>query len=64
MNNLGNLIYLIVCICTAVIGKAIHGSTFWAVIDFFFTPLAWVKWLVCHEVSLSIIKGAFASFLQ
>lgn len=49
---------------TAMIGYQIHSSTFWAIMDFIFWPLAWVKWFIFHEVTLSIIKEAFSWFLQ
>ena len=51
-------------LCTAIIGHAIHGSVFWSIMDFFFYPLAWIKWIICQQVNVSIIKGAFAWFLQ
>lgn len=55
-------LYPIFAVATAVIGMQIHGSVAWAIVDFLFWPLAWVKWLICHEVSLPIIKAAFAWF--
>jgi hypothetical protein len=62
-NNSGSsLIYLIFAVLTAMIGKTIHGSTGWAIADFFFCPFAWIKWLICHEVTLSIIKKTFTWF--
>jgi hypothetical protein len=59
-----SIIYSIFALATAIIGKHIHGSVFWAVIDFFFMPFAWLKWVIYQEVNLSIIKGAFEWFLQ
>lgn len=53
----------ICAVITATIGHAIHGSIFWTIIDFFFWPIAWIKWIICQEVSLSIIKKAFSFFL-
>ena len=58
------LLYFIFSLITAMIGYAIHGSLFWSVMDFFFTPFAWAKWLICHEVNLTIIKGSFTWFFQ
>ena len=51
-------------IATAIIGYAIHHSIFWAIVDFFFWPIAWIKWLVCSEVNLTIIKNAFSFFMN
>lgn len=62
--SLGGLIYCILCIATAMIGYQIHGSVFWAIIDWWLAPLAWLKWMLCHEVNVSIIKEAFAFFLR
>lgn len=53
---------LIVAIATAMIGYHIHGSLFWAFLDFFFIPFAWIKWLVFHEVTWQIIKDTFSFF--
>ena len=49
---------------TAMIGYHIHGSVFWAIIDFIFWPLAWAKWLILQQVNLTIIKETFSFFLQ
>lgn len=58
------IIYLLFALSTAIIGLQIHDSAFWAVVDFFFAPIAWIKWVICHEVNLTIIKQAFSFFLQ
>ena len=57
-------LYFIVAIVTAMIGHQIHNSLFWSVVDFIFWPFAWGKWLICKQVSISIIKAAFAFFLK
>ncbi len=62
--RLPGFIYTLLAIATAMIGYTIHGSLFWAIIDFFLSPLAWCKWLIYHEVNLTIIKKTFAFFLQ
>lgn len=50
---------------TAVIGYTINGgSIFWVIVDFIFWPLAWIKWFICQEVTLSIIKKSFEWFLK
>jgi hypothetical protein len=59
MNPLERTIYLIFSFCTAMIGYTIHRSIFWSIMDFIFTPLTWIKWILFHEVSLSIIKSTF-----
>ncbi len=59
-----SFLYPIFCIITAMVGYHIHGSIFWAIVDWFFAPLAWAKWLICQEVTLSIIKETFAFFFR
>ena len=56
--------YTVFSIITAMIGYTIHGSIFWSIMDFLFTPIAWIKWLAFHEVTLSIIKETFSWFFK
>jgi hypothetical protein len=56
-------LYIILCTATAMIGYTIHGSLFWSIMNFIFCPIAWAKWLICKEVSLSVIKQTFAFLL-
>jgi hypothetical protein len=64
MKQTGEGMYLILSIVTAMIGYRMHGSIFWAIVDFFFAPLVWCKWLILHQVNMSIIKHTFIFFLQ
>lgn len=63
-SSFGQFLYLIVCVATAMIGYHIHNSLGWAIMDFLFTPIAWVKWLICHDVNLTIIRETFTFFLK
>jgi hypothetical protein len=47
-----------------MIGYTIHGSIFWAIIDWIFMPIAWCKWLICHEVNMTIIRETFSFFFK
>ncbi len=58
------IIWFLFAICTAIVGHAIHHSIWWSIVNFLFAPLCWAKWLICQEVNLSIIKGAFDFFLK
>lgn len=50
---------------TAMIAYTINnGSIFWAIVDFFLWPLVWLKWFICQEVTVSIIKKSFEWFLK
>ena len=64
MKRFGNLLWGIFSIGTAIVGYEIHSSIFWSIMDFLFSPLAWAKWLVCHQISISVIKSAFSFFLK
>lgn len=58
------LLYLLLCLATSMIGYNIHGSIFWAIIDWIFMPIAWCKWLICHEVNMTIIRETFSFFFK
>ncbi len=64
MKRISGIITLLCALCTAMIGHTIHHSVFWAIVDFLFWPLAWCKWLVCHEVNLTIVRQTFSFFLN
>jgi hypothetical protein len=59
MKTINGILALIVSIGTAMVGYTIHHSAFWSVVDFFFWPFAWIKWLVCQEVNMTIIRTTF-----
>lgn len=64
MKSLGQLLYLLTCIATAMVGYTIHNSITWSIIDFIFTPLALIKWVICHEINLTIINETFNFLLK
>jgi hypothetical protein len=49
---------------TAMVGYHIHHSIFWSCLDWVFSILVWAKWLICHDVTLSVIRDTFSFFLQ
>lgn len=57
-------LYLVFSVLTSMIGYHIHHSIAWAIFDFVFTPISWIKWLVCHDVTLAIIKETFSWFFK
>lgn len=63
MKQIFGLIWLILAVCTAMVGHTIHHSLFWSIVDFIFYPVAWAKWLICHQVNLTVIKATFSFFL-
>jgi hypothetical protein len=64
MTRIGEWIYLILSVLTAMVGYYIHGNVFWAIMDFIFMPFVWCKWLIMHQVNMSIIKHTFMFFMQ
>jgi hypothetical protein len=63
-DKLTKLLWLALSTGTAMVGMTIHGSLFWATVDFFFFPLCWLKWFFFHEVNLTIIKNTFTFFFN
>ena len=55
---------IIFAVPTAIIGHHIHGGFWWTLFDLLFWPFVWIKWLIYHDVTLSIIKETFSWFLQ
>lgn len=58
------LIDLLLSEATAIVGMKIHHSVFWSVMDFLFPYFAWIKWLILHQVNMSILHNAFAWFFN
>lgn len=54
----------IFALLTANIGLTIHNSFFWTIVDFLLFPLVWLKWIILHEVNLSIIQKSFEWFFK
>ena len=59
-----NFLHGLAATITAMIGYQIHKDFFWAIIDFLIYPFAWLKWLICQEVNLTIIKETFSFFFK
>ena len=62
--KLGSFFYLVIAVCVAMIGYQIHGDLSWSVLDFIFWPIALIKWLVCHQINLSVVKATFSFLLK
>ena len=62
-NGFGGL-HLILAVLTAMVGHTIHGSLFWSIIDFLFYPVAIIKWLICQEITLTVIHHTFPWFFN
>ena len=49
---------------SAMVGYKIHHSIFWSICDYIFCVLCWVKWLILHQVNMSIIRDTFSFFFN
>ena len=58
----GSLIYMLFAFCTGVIGGHIYNSVLYGILCWLFAPIAWIKWLLYHEVTWNIIKESFVFF--
>ena len=56
------ILYPIFCILTSIVGNNIHGSIFWSIVDFFFAPIAIIKWLIYKELTMKVIESSFTWF--
>lgn len=56
------IFYLFIAVIVSMLGYTIHNSLLWAIVDFIFWPLVLIKWLICHELTLPIIKQTFTWF--
>jgi hypothetical protein len=59
-----NWLLLLYSTMIAMIGYQIHQSAAWAVVDFFFSLIVPMKWLIFHEVNLTIVRESFAFLLN
>ena len=57
-------INIVISTITAIIGHQMHGSVGWAIVNFIFSWTSWIKWLICKDITMSIIKEAFGFFFQ
>jgi hypothetical protein len=68
--NIDKIAAIIVTFGTSFLGYSINQKAeswcpfIWSIIDGVFWPLAWLKWLICHQVNLSVVKEAFGFFLK
>ncbi|GGG60711.1 hypothetical protein [Hymenobacter glacieicola] len=63
-NPMRQLIVLLFSVAVAMIGYTIHGSIFWSIVDFIFSPIALIKWLICHELTLTVLHQTFDFLLK
>ena len=55
----------VIHLATAIVGYHINNqSVFWAIIDWIFCPIVWLKWVICGQVNIHVIKEAFQFFFN
>lgn len=63
-SGISNVICLILAVMTAMVGYNIHHSIGWSIWNFLVWPFMIIKWLICKEITWSIIKETFSFFMQ
>lgn len=58
------MIYIFFQVATMMVGYSIHHSRLWSLFDGVFAPFVWLKWIICQEVNLTIIKHCFEFFFK
>jgi hypothetical protein len=58
------ILYATFAVMTSMVGHTMHGSIFFAIMDFLFTPFVWVKWIVLKQINLTIIENTFPWFFS
>lgn len=59
------VLYFLMSILTAMVGATINSGSFawvWVICDFLLWPWAIAKWLICHELTLDVLKHTFSWF--
>ena len=55
----------VLAVIVGMIGyKLNNDSLFWGIIDGLFYPIALIKWIVCDELTLTLIKQTFPFFFK
>lgn len=62
--NMREVLYLIFCVLTGMIAHKLYHDVLIAIICALFAPIAWIKWLICHDVTLAVLKATFNWFFQ
>lgn len=62
MEKFGGILWLVFDIAVSMVGYTIHHSIFWSIVDFIFSPVAVVWWLLTHQLTLTVLKTTFAWF--
>ena len=58
------IIYLLFCVATGMIAHKLYHDVLIAILSAIFWPIAWIKWLICHEVTLNLLKATFQWFFE
>lgn len=64
MNRFYGILWILFDVLTAMVGYTIHGSIFYSIINFIFSPLAWIYWLITHNVDMNVLRETFSWFFN
>jgi hypothetical protein len=60
MKYKANGIQLALCVFTGIVGYTINNESYlWAILNGLFWEITWLKWLICRDVTIPLIKQAF-----
>jgi hypothetical protein len=65
MRSCNSFFNLATAYIVGVVGYHLNNhSLTWGIVDALFYPIAIIKWLICGELSMSLIKESFPFFFQ
>ena len=56
--------YAFAGVLTGMVAYTMSGSILWAIIDWLFWPIVWVKWFICHNINMTILHRTFDFLLR
>ena len=59
-----NLVHTLLVVLTGMVAWTITDSIIWTLLDALFFPVAWAKWLICHDVNMTVLHRTFDFFLR
>lgn len=57
-------IYTVLAIATGMIAYRLYHGVLTAIILAIFWPITCIKWLICQEVTLTVLKATFGWFMK
>lgn len=64
MSDKQNFLHTLLMVTTGMVAWTINHSVLWALLDALFFPVAWAKWLICHDVNMTVLHRTFDFLLR